>query len=200
MNQRFEELTDKMNHQLEEQTYALKNHTSDSIKNLVQKLHDDSRVKIEAFMNSSTQSVVCGDYVTTHFVLYRDKMFGVSVAHVPCNVEDVPGYLHACPRLDVSIWSGVPPLHVHLLNITNRCAEPCLGDSATSFGFTGKRRQSWEGRLSGKMEDIESTENCRHFSSDHAWSHPKELSFSAACQSSGMSGGGAINGKGKFCH
>jgi hypothetical protein len=137
--------------------------------------------------------------VTAHFVIYRDKVFGISVAHTPCYIDDiVPAFINACPKLDVSIWSGFPPDNIHLLNITGSVAVAKIGDVATAFGFADDERRAWKGYIS-KFKGNQSFEDnieCRHFT-PFACSHPKELLFAGSSQTYGMSGGGVMNGKGK---
>eukprot|EP01031_Cornospumella_fuschlensis_P038762 gene38762-47126_t len=80
----------------------------------------------------------------THFVLYKNRMLGISVTHMPCYVGDlVPSFIRPCSHLDVGLWIGCPPDSVSLLNISSRIANARLGDTATIFG-THYRRSTLE--------------------------------------------------------
>jgi len=155
--------------------------------------HDFNRNKMKGLKQISGYSSICDSFITTHYVVYNKKMFGISVAHTPCFVGDsIPEFVLPVPNLDVSIWSGVPPPSVSLLNITDRIVSAEIGDTATAFGLTMNGwPRAWQGMLVG-MLNVE--EQGRHFT-NHAHHHKEELLFQGA-QSGGMSGGAVLNGNG----
>ena len=131
--------------------------------------------------------------MTAHFVNYEGKIFGISVAHYPCYYyHEIPEWVVACPNIDVALWKGCPPAGISLLNITNSVANAKLGDGALAFGFADKKKRSWSGNVLGKLGKSYSG---RHFT-QMAFEHEEELLLTGA-QDEGMSGGGAINGRGK---
>jgi hypothetical protein len=160
-----------------------------------QALHDDTSSKIHALSLCWTKSEVCDSSITAHFVVYEGKMMGISVAHTICATPDIPpDFVHACPNLDVSIWSGCPPSQVKLLNITARVASAKIGDSATAFGYFDGQHRAWQGYITKLLGRNVSG---RHFA-PHPFQHAEELMYAAASQAGGMSGGGVVNGNGKI--
>ena len=155
--------------------------------------HDFDRNKVRGLEKISGYSPICGSFITTHYVVYKKKMFGISVAHTPCFLGDeIPEFVMAVPNLDVSIWRGVPPPEVSLLNITDSIVSAEIGDTATAFGLTMDAwPRAWQGMLVGRLN---AEEKGRHFT-NHAQHHKDELLFQGA-QTGGMSGGAVLNGNG----
>ena len=155
--------------------------------------HDFDRNKVRDLAKISGYSSICGSFITTHYVVYKQKMFGISVAHTPCFLGDeIPEFVMAVPNLDVSIWRGVPPPEVSLLNITDSIVSAEIGDTATAFGLTMDAwPRAWQGMLVGRFN---AEEKGRHFT-NHAHHHKDELLFQGA-QTGGMSGGAVLNGNG----
>jgi hypothetical protein len=60
-------------------------------------------------------------------------MVGISKAHG----DSIPGFMIPVPNLDVSIWSGVPPPSVSLLNITDPIVSAEIGDITTTTSLEG---------------------------------------------------------------
>jgi hypothetical protein len=161
---------------------------------VVAQIHDANNIKVDALQNCSTYSIVCGSYVTAHFVLYQGLVFALSVAHTPCYTNhNIPSFIVTCDALDVSIWFGLPPRHISLLNISNSVVKASMGDSASAFGFSDSKPRSWHGTITGKLG--------YNFSGVHftpsAYENEEELLFTGA-QDKGMSGGGVLNGRGKL--
>ena len=121
-------------------------------------------------------------------------IFGISVAHVLCfHNHFIPQFILPCNGLDVSIWKDCPPQHISLLNISDtNVATAKLGDFATVFGYTNDQARTWRGSIVGYLN---SNSSGVHFT-NQVFDHAEELLFQGA-QESGMSGGGAINGRGK---
>jgi hypothetical protein len=80
-----------------------------------------------------------------------------------------------------------------LLNITNNIVAAKLGDYATVFGFADNRPRTWKGNIAGYLGH---NTTGKHFC-PQVPENAKELLFQGS-QDMGMSGGGAINGKGKI--
>jgi hypothetical protein len=120
-------------------------------------------------------------------------MFGISVAHTPCFVGDtIPEFVIPVPNLDVSIWIGVPPPSVSLLNITDHIVSAVIGDTATVFGMTMNGwSRAWQGILVGMLNK---EEQGRHFT-NHAYHHKEEFLFQGT-QSGDISGGAVLNDNG----
>lgn len=159
-------------------------------------LHDHDRNVVKALRKVSRNPIVCQSRVTVHYVVYQQKIFGISVAHSPCDNSSVlmkkPSYMHACRRLDVSIWSGCPPKGVALLNISGGVAEAVMGDKATAFGYASTHARSWTAWIVGSYG--KSFPEGVHFTNSPP-EHMDELLYSGQ-QQLGMSGGGVVNGHG----
>jgi len=166
--------------------------SKDDMNRLLTKQHESPRNKIRILEKISGRSSVCGSFVTTHYVVYKEKMFGISVAHTPCYVGDnIPAFALPVPDLDVTIWIGIPPT-TSLLNITDSIVSAEIGDTATAFGLTMEGwPRAWQGMLVGKLGLQESG---RHFT-NMANHHKEELLFQGT-QRRGMSGGAVLNGNG----
>ena len=155
--------------------------------------HDFNRNEMKGLKQICGYSSICNNFITTHYVVYKQKMFGISVAHTPCFVGDtIPEFVIPVPNLDVSIWIGVPPPNVSLLNITDHIVSAKIGDTATVFGLTMNRwSRAWQGILVGMLNK---EEQGRHFT-NHAYHHKEEFLFQGT-QSGDISGGAVLNDNG----
>lgn len=110
---------------------------------------------------------------------------GISVAHYPCYTlhDIIPSYVHACPNLDVAIWSGYPPVNMNLLNISGSIVDAKMGDAATAFGYSKKYSRAWHGTIVGQLGYNTSGKDF----TPSAYENEKELLFQEA-QQQGMSG------------
>jgi len=173
----------------------LKKDFATKIEELKITLHDHNANTVKVLTAVTTNSTICDSFVTAHFVLYDDKIFGISVAHTPCYLSrhhTIPEWVVACPNRDVALWKGCPPAGISLLNITNSVANASLGDAALVFGYADMKKRSWSGNVIGMGKSYTG----HHFTPE-AYGHDEELLFTGA-QDKGMSGGGAINGRGTF--
>lgn len=163
------------------------------LQKLRQIINEESHT-VGALATVSSASDVCDVSVTAHYVLYNDLVLGISVAHFPCyQYHTIPSFVVGCPGVDVSLWIGCPPAHVSLLNITNSVVTAKLGDHAMVFGLVNDRPRIWTGHIAGWL----GRNSTGHHFSPNIPENANELVFQGA-QEVEMSGGGAINGKGKY--
>ncbi len=194
MNDKINAKIDLMNDQFNDRMDMLAKQIVESEQRVRKAIHDYNTDTVSALASATTPSVVCRSMLTAHFVVYDDLLFGISVAHTPCYYSDeIPNYIEACPELDVSLWTGCPPQGTALLNITGSIVTAKLGDVATVFGFAKSQPRTWKGSIVGH---VTTNVSGRHFTHD-AFEREGELLFQEV-QDLGMSGGGAVNGKGEY--
>jgi peptidoglycan hydrolase CwlO-like protein len=159
-------------------------------------LHDLNRHKVDVLYESMLSMSICESEITVHYVLWNDKVFGLTVAHTPCFWRDKPPHeLIPCKNLDVSIIRGCPPVGSGLLNLTGSITVAKLGDDVMSCGFAavGEKR-CWFGTVAGEWG---TTVNSVHFTS-RAFEHKEYILIAGASQDRQMSGSAVLNGYGSL--
>ena len=158
-------------------------------------LHDLNRHKVEVMHQSMRSMKVCENKITVHYVLWNDKVFGLTVAHTPCFWKDKPPpEFIACQEMDVSLIKSCPPAHSGLLNLTGSVTVAQLGDEVMSCGFASVGvKRCWFGTVAGKWGN---TAKSVHFTSK-AFEHKEYILIAGASQDQQMSGSAVLNGYGE---
>jgi hypothetical protein len=116
------------------------------------RIHSSTSDKIDIIRRISHPMAICSNYLTTHFLVNDDKIFGLTVAHADCKQAPHPKWLVPCAGLDIAIVIGCPPKEASsVMNITGRVVPAKMGDSASLFGFIkdGEQERASIGNLVG---------------------------------------------------
>jgi outer membrane murein-binding lipoprotein Lpp len=158
-------------------------------------LHDLNRHKVEVMHQSMRSMKICENKITVHYVLWNDKVFGLTVAHTPCFWKDKPPpEIIPCEDMDVSLIKSCPPAHSGLLNLSGSVTVAQLGDEVMSCGFASVgAKRCWFGTVAGKWGN---TVKSVHFTSK-AFEHEEYILIAGASQDKQMSGSAVLNGYGE---
>ena len=163
------------------------------IRSIYDRIHSSASEKLDIIKRISLSMEICDNYVTTHFLVSDEKIFGLTVTHFDCEQAPHPEWLVPCPGLDIAILTGCPPDVVSsVMNITGRVVPAKMGDSASLLGFVyGNQERASIGNLVG-VYGIE--QKGQHFSSHvfDSWIYQGDIF-------AGMSGSCVLNGMGNSC-
>ena len=110
------------------------------------RIHSSTSDKIDIIRRISHPMAICSNYLTTHFLVNDDKIFGLTVAHADCKQAPHPKWLVPC------VFGSPPKEASSVMKITGGVVPAKMGDnSASLFGFIedGEQERASIGNLVG---------------------------------------------------
>ena len=90
------------------------------------RIHSSTSDKIDIIRRISHPMAICSNYLTTHFLVNDDKIFGLTVAHADCKQAPHPKWLVPC------VFGSPPKEASSVMNISGRVVPAKMGDSSAS--------------------------------------------------------------------